>query len=70
MRKNWCNIFNFKVTARAYIIEIYLFLLYFLTAGRFATKFGSIVQHYKLECPVEKWDYCIQDQGHSKYLKC
>ena len=25
-----------------------------------------IVQHHKLECPVEKWDYCIQSQGHSK----
>ena len=22
----------------------------------FATKLGLIVQHHKLECPVEKWD--------------
>ena len=33
-------------------------------------KFGLIVQHHKLECPVEKWDYCIQGQVHSKGSKC
>ena len=25
-----------------------------------------IVQHHKPECPVEKWDYCDQSQGHSE----
>ena len=29
-----------------------------------------IVSHRKLECPVGKWDYCIQGQGHSEGLKC
>ena len=29
-----------------------------------------IVQHHKLESSVEKWDYCIQGQGHSKGSKC
>ena len=28
------------------------------------------IQHHKLECPVEKWDYCVQDQGHSDSSKC
>ena len=42
----------------------------FWTADTFATKLGLIVQHYKLECTVEKLGYCIQDQGHSKGSKC
>ena len=29
-----------------------------------------IVQHHKPECPVEKWDYCFQGQGHSESSKC
>ena len=32
-------------------------------------KLGMIVQHHKPECLVEKWDYCIQGQGHSKSSK-
>ena len=36
----------------------------------FAAKVGLIVQHHKPECPVEKWDYCVQGQGHSKVSKC
>ena len=51
---------------RAYMIKIWLFY----TAGSFATKLGLIVQHHKPECSVEKWDYCIQGQGHSKGSKC
>ena len=35
-----------------------------------ATKLDLIVQHYKPECLVEKWDYCIQGQGHSKGSEC
>ena len=30
MRKNWFTIFNVKVTARTYIIKLWLFFLYFL----------------------------------------
>ena len=37
-----------------------------LTAGLFATKLDLIVQHQKLECPLEKLDSCVQGQGHSK----
>ena len=29
-----------------------------------------MVQHHKRECSVEKWDYCIQGQDHSKGSKC
>ena len=36
------------------------------TAGLFATRLGLIVQHYKWECRVEKWDYCIQGQLTAK----
>ena len=42
----------------------------FWTAGRFATKLSLIVQHHKPECPVEKWDDCVQGQGHNKGPKC
>ena len=55
----------------AYIIKIWLFLLYLLSsAGRFATKLGLIIQHHKPECPVQNLDYYIQGQGHSKGSKC
>ena len=42
----------------------------FQTVGWFGTKLGLIVQHHKPECLVEKWDYCIHDQGHSEGSKC
>ena len=29
-----------------------------------------VVQHHKPECPVGKWDYCVQGQGHSIGSKC
>ena len=38
--------------------------------GPLATKLDLIVQHHKLECPVEKWDYCVQGQDHNEGLKC
>ena len=46
------------------------FFYTFLTAGQFATRLNLVVQHHKLECPVEKWDNCIQGQGHSEGTKC
>ena len=70
MQKNWFTVFNVRVTARAYITKIWLFLLYLLNCWLFATKLGLIVQDHKPECPVEKWDYCIQGQGHSEGSKC
>ena len=47
-----------------------IFTVSSLTAGPFATKLGVLIQHYKLECYVEKEDCCIQDQGHSEGSKC
>ena len=41
-------------------IKIWLDLLIFLTTGLLATKLGLIVQHHKLECPVEKLDYVFK----------
>ena len=66
MQKNCFIIFNFKVTARAYIIKIWLFLLNLLNCWSVCNKtwFDST------ECPVEKWDYCIQSEGHSKGSQC
>ena len=36
----------------------------------FATKLALVVQYHKPECPVDKWDYCVQDQGHNEGSKC
>ena len=70
MQKNWFTVFNVKVTARAYLFKIWLFLLYLLNCWSICNQLGLIVQHHKLERPVEKWDFCIQGQGHSKGSKC
>ena len=42
----------------------------FWTTEHFVTKPVMVMQHHKPECSVEKWDYCIQGQGHSKASKC
>ena len=34
-----------------------------------ATRLGMTVLRHKPECPVEKFDYCVQGQGHSEGLK-
>ena len=47
MQKYWSTVLNVKVTARAYIIKIYLLYYISKTAGSFATKLALIVQHYK-----------------------
>ena len=47
-----------------------IIFIVFETVGPLATKLDLIVQHHKLECPVEKWDYCIQRQAQSKSSKC
>ena len=49
---------------------IWLFLLYLLKCWLVCTQIGLIVQHQEPECPVEKWDYCVQFQGHREGLKC
>ena len=43
-----------------------IFYSVFETAGMFATKLALVIQHHRLECPVEKLNYCVQSQGHSK----
>ena len=71
MQKNWFTIFSVKVTARSpydpnmTISTISSKLLVCLQA-----KLGLIVQHHKLECPVENLDYFIQGQGHNKGSEC
>ena len=37
-----------------------IFYYIFYTTGSFATKPSLIVQHHKPECPVEKWNYCVE----------
>ena len=71
MRKNWSATFKIKVTARAYIIKISLFLLYLLT---FCSCFRNQTWIYgtsllaRVFC--EKLDCCVQGRGHSKGSKC
>ena len=54
MRKNWCTVFNVKVTVRACVIKYDYFYYILLTVSPFAAKLGLIIQHYELEGPVEK----------------
>ena len=68
--KNWFTVLNVKVTMRAYTIKILLFLLFVLNCWSISTKLGLVVQHHKPECSLEKLDYCIQGQGHSKGSQC
>ena len=49
-------IFKVKITARAHMIKLWLFLLLFESL---ATKLGLMIHHRKPECPVNKMDYCI-----------
>ena len=30
----------------------------------------NLVQHHKLQCSMEKWNYCIQGQGQSEGSTC
>ena len=52
LQKNWFTIFNVKVTARAYIIVIWLFLLYTLSCWSFAT---SLVWQYSITSRSVVW---------------
>ena len=46
------------------------FYCIFWTADPFATTLGLIVLYHKPECFMEKFDCCVQGQGHSKISKC
>ena len=46
------------------------FYCYFWTTDTFATRLGLIICYHKPECFMEKFDCCVQGQGHSKISKC
>ena len=48
-RKNWFTVFSVKVTTRAYIIKIWLHLLYHLNCWAICNQLDLIVQHHKPE---------------------
>ena len=54
MQKILFAVFKVKVTVRAYMIEIWLFLLHLLNCKSLATKLGLMVHHHTPECPVKK----------------
>ena len=68
--KIWCAIFKIKVTARAYIINLWLFLRYLLKFRSVCnqTWFDGTSPLTRVSC--EKLDCCVQGQGHSKGSKC
>ena len=70
MQKNWFTIFSVKVTASTYIIKIWLFSQYLLNCWSVCNCKLDYDQHHKPECPVEKWDCCIQGHDHSEGSKC
>ena len=61
---------NVKVTVRTFIIKLWLFLLYLLNSWSVSNQIWFYSAAWKPECPVEKWNYCVQGQGHSKGSKC
>ena len=67
MRKNWFAVFKVKVTARAYIIRMWLLLSELLTLSQL-----NLVWYYILLCwsvTYRKVDYCVQKQGRSETSK-
>ena len=34
-----------------------------MTISTLSSKLGFVVQHHKLECPVEQLNYCVQNEG-------
>ena len=69
VQKKMFTILKVKVIVRAYIIKIWLFVLYLLTAGPFATNTGLIVQHHKLERPWKIGILCSRLMSQQR-LKC
>ena len=70
MQKTWFTVLNVKVTARAYMIKIWQFLLYLLNCWLICnqTWFDSTASYAGVSCG--KWDYCVQGLGHSEGSKC
>ena len=69
MQKNWFTIFNVKVTVKAYIIKIWLFLLHLLNHWSVCkqTWFDSTATWTYVSCG--KVDHCVQRQGYSESSK-
>ena len=55
IQKIWFAVFNDKVTARVYIIKIWLFLLYLLSCWFICDQTWFDVHHYKSDRSVENW---------------
>ena len=55
------GLYNQNMTISTVSFELLNFLL---------PKLGLIVHYRKSECFMEKFDCCVQGQGHSKNLKC
>ena len=70
MWKNLFTIFKVKVTVRAYLLKIWLFLLYLLNCWFVCnqTWYLSTTSYAGVFC--EKLDYCIQGQGDSEGSEC
>ena len=69
-KKNWFTIFSVKVTVRAYLIKLKLFLQYLPNCRTVCnqTWFDSTALKARVSCG--KLVYCIQCQGQSKDSKC
>ena len=69
MWKNWFTIFNVKVTTRAYIVKIWLFLQYLINCWSICNQTWLVVQHHKPECPVGKWNYFVSRSRSQRRFK-
>ena len=66
MQKNWFTVFNVKVTTRAYIIKIWLFLNCWSVCNQ--TWFDSTASWAWVSCG--KIGLLLQGKGHNKGSKC
>ena len=72
MQKNWFTVFNVKVIARAYVIKIWLFLLYLLKCWLVCNQTwfdstASVVQLHTLECPVENGITALRSRSQQRF---
>ena len=56
-QKDWFAVFKVKVTVKSNIIRIRLFNV--RAADPFASKFGLMAHHQKVDCLVKRLDCCV-----------
>ena len=68
MQKNWFTVFSVKVTTRAYIIKIWLFLLHLLNCWSICnqTWFDSTISYTWVSC-AKIWLFCPRSRSQQRF---